>query len=282
MLKIFNTSIFIITLALQLVISKACFAELPQHAPVPGGVAVIKIIHSGVISAYYKNRQVLMKKSDGNLYAVVGISLSSKPGTKKIKLKTRNNTFTQTFSIKKKKYKSQHITIKNKRKVNPNAEDMKRIRKERKFITQALTHWQDNPIPTTRFIQPVKGIFSSPFGLKRFFNGQARRPHSGLDIAAPEGTPVIAPADGKIITTGNYFFNGNTVFIDHGQNLITMYNHLSEIIKPVGTIVKQGNIFAKVGKTGRVTGPHLHWSVSLNNTRVDPLLFFTPDRKTKK
>jgi murein DD-endopeptidase MepM/ murein hydrolase activator NlpD len=120
---------------------------------------------------------------------------------------------------------------------------------------------------------PVTAPVSSPFGLRRFFNEQPRKPHSGLDLAAAEGTPISAPASGKITDTGDFFFNGNTVFIDHGQGLVTMYCHLSKIDVEPGQTVNTGDIIGAVGKTGRVTGAHLHWSVSLNNTRIDPTLF---------
>jgi len=123
-----------------------------------------------------------------------------------------------------------------------------------------------------RFIQPVAGPYSSPFGLKRFFNGEARAPHAGLDIAAPEGRPVQAPADGVVAQTGDYFFNGRTVLIDHGNGLVSMLCHLSEIRVQKGQQLKQGEVIGTVGKTGRATGPHLHWTVSLNDARIDPLL----------
>ena len=123
------------------------------------------------------------------------------------------------------------------------------------------------------FDKPVQGPLSSPFGLKRFFNGQPRAPHSGLDFAVPTGTPIHAPAAGRVILTGNYFFNGNTVFVDHGQGLISMFCHLSEIDVSPGDQLVRGQILGKVGATGRVTGAHLHWNVSLNDTRVDPAIF---------
>jgi murein DD-endopeptidase MepM/ murein hydrolase activator NlpD len=122
------------------------------------------------------------------------------------------------------------------------------------------------------FIKPVSGVTSSPFGHRRILNDQPRSPHSGLDIAASTGTPVAAPAPGTVTITGEFYFNGNTVFLDHGQGLITMYCHLSEIKVTEGTQIERGEILGLVGATGRVTGPHLHWSVSLNGHRVDPEL----------
>jgi murein DD-endopeptidase MepM/ murein hydrolase activator NlpD len=119
---------------------------------------------------------------------------------------------------------------------------------------------------------PIKGKISSPFGLKRFFNDQARDPHSGLDIAAPEGKAIAAPANGVVAQTGDYFFNGQTVMIDHGQGIISMMCHLSKIEVVKGQMIKQGDVIGKVGQTGRATGPHLHWGMSINNARVNPLL----------
>ena len=121
---------------------------------------------------------------------------------------------------------------------------------------------------------PLSGRYSSSFGKRRVLNGQPRSPHSGLDIAAPEGTPVESIAAGRVAAVGDYFFNGQTVMVDHGQGLISMYCHLSEIDVALGEEVTPDSVVGKVGKTGRVTGAHLHLSVSLNNARVDPLLFF--------
>ena len=213
----------------------------------------------------------------GNWKAIVGIPLSAKVGTHELKVNGDGITTNYQFAVIDKEYEAQYLTIKNKRQVNPNAEDMARIQREKKLIAAAKSHWRDSASIPLDFIKPTEGPYSSPFGLKRFFNKQPRRPHSGLDIAAPKGTPIIAPAAGVVINTGNYFFNGNTVFIDHGQGLITMYCHMDSIDIEEGKQVDAGEVIGKVGLTGRVTGAHLHWSVILNNTTVDPMLFLAAD-----
>jgi murein DD-endopeptidase MepM/ murein hydrolase activator NlpD len=169
----------------------------------------------------------------------------------------------------------QRLTIENKRKVNPYKEDIDRIIRERNEMNKAFKSFENLAQPAVDFVLPAEGPISSPFGLKRILNDQPRNPHSGLDIAAPTGTPIHAPAAGRVTAVGNYFFNGNTVLLDHGQGLISMYCHMSETTVAVGDALSPGDLIGKVGKTGRVTGPHLHWSVSLNNARVDPNLFIS-------
>jgi murein DD-endopeptidase MepM/ murein hydrolase activator NlpD len=249
---------------------------LPRANPVPGGIAIIKLSSSNepAPQVYFRKRRVLVRRNETQWEAVVGLPLSIKPGQHKILLKsTPGKSITKEFSVSAKKYETQYITLKNKRMVNPYEKDIERIIKEKKIITASLKTWNHIPIVASSFILPVEGRLSSPFGLRRYFNKQPRKPHSGLDIAAAEGTNIKAPADGTIISTGNYFFNGNTIFIDHGQGLVTMYCHMNEIDIQPGQKVRQGDIIGKVGMTGRVTGPHLHWGVSLNNTRVEPELF---------
>ncbi len=255
-------------------------ANAAEHYPrpdsVPGGIAIVELgLHSPAPpSVYYGKKRVLVRRNGKQWEAIVGISLFTKAGVHELRIvSAHQKIYLRQFSVHSKKYKEQHLTIKNKRMVNPNAQDMKRIRAEKKLIDAALARWTPQAHVATRFIWPVKGIISSPFGLRRFFNKQPRKPHSGLDIAARAGTVIKAPADGTVITTGDYFFDGNTVLIDHGQGLITLYCHMSKIRVKPGMKVKQGEIIGKVGMTGRATGPHLHWGVSLNNARVEPGLF---------
>lgn len=255
------------------VLSTVNAQELPAESVVPGGIAIITIHTKEKPEAYFQDRRVMVVGSNDNWKAIVGIPLTEKAGTQSLIVKSNNLETNYQFEIHDKEYETQYLTIKNKRKVNPNKQDMSRIVAEKEIISKVKRHWRENEDVALQFIKPTEGPYSSPFGLKRFFNKQPRKPHSGLDIAAPKGTPIVAPADGVVINTGDYFFNGNTVFIDHGQGLITMYCHMDQISIKAGAQVKTGDIIGKVGLTGRVTGAHLHWSVILNNTTVDPLLF---------
>lgn len=271
-LSFFTNSLYAIPLSI------ADATTLPKTNAVPGGIVIVDLelnsnkTNSKTPVVFYKKKRVMVANNDGRWLGIVGIALTAKPGQHTLRIKGHNKPI--SFTVKPKKYAEQHITIKDKRKVNPNAEDMKRIRRERVRINSALKHWADSDEVNTRFVLPVAGELSSPFGLRRFFNEQARKPHSGIDIAAPEGTLIQSPAAGKVIESGDFFFNGNSVFIDHGQGLVTMYCHMSNIKVKPGKMVAQGEMIGAVGQTGRVTGPHLHWSVSLNNARVDPALFF--------
>lgn len=256
---------------------QALAAPFPRADSVPGGIAEIKLGDmTEKPAAYYGGKRVMVKREGDQWLALVGLSLATKPGTHTLRVHpAKGKTESLSFKVKDKKYEEQHITLKNKRMVNPYAKDLKRIRSEQARSRKAFATWDKARLAELDFILPVNGRLSGTFGKKRFFNGQPRRPHSGLDIAAPEGTPVKAPADGKIIETGKYFFNGNVIFIDHGEGLITMFCHLNRIEVKVGDEVKQGQEIARVGMTGRVTGPHLHWTVSMNNSRIDPGLFLS-------
>jgi murein DD-endopeptidase MepM/ murein hydrolase activator NlpD len=256
----------------------AATAELPQANPVPGGIAVIAVGPESALAPQvrYQGQRVLVARQNGSWQAVVGLPLTLEPGEQQLSVAEHGTARMLVFQVLPKEYETQYLTLANKRQVDPTAEDLKRIGREQLSINRAFATWSEQDPDDLRFDAPAPGRFSSAFGLRRFFNNQPRQPHSGLDIAAPEGTPVSAPAAGTVIEIGNYFFNGNTVFIDHGQGLISMYNHLSRISVKKGARVARGQRIGAVGKTGRVTGAHLHWTVSLNNARVDPMLFLSP------
>ena len=255
---------------------------LPAHAegflsrlldrPVPGGVAVVDLGDAAQRpAARYRDRPVLVLREDGRRWiAVVGLPLTVKAGREQLQL---DDGSTRSFAVAARHYREQRITLKNQQQVTPNAANLARIERELAVQNDAYRQFSARQPSNLLFDRPVNGPLSSPFGLRRFFNGEERNPHSGLDFAVPAGTPVKAPAAGRVILVGDYFFNGKTVFVDHGQGLISMFCHLSQIGVKVGDELARGAVLGKVGATGRATGPHLHWNVSLNDARIDPAIF---------
>ncbi|MBE9516119.1 MAG: peptidoglycan DD-metalloendopeptidase family protein [Proteobacteria bacterium] len=257
-------------------ISFANETSLPRHQPVPGGVATIKLDwkYDGRPQAYFNNEPLLVTRLQGTWYALAGIGLDVKPGDHDIQVNEKDGAISKyTIAVKDKKYPAQYLKIKNRRYVEPQKKDVERILREKDEIAVLLATFSPGSNNYYRLEKPVKGRLSSRFGLKRFFNGKPRRPHSGLDIAAKRGTAINAPLSGRIIGVGNYFFSGNIIFLDHGQGMITTYSHLNRVNVKPGQEVNTGDKLGEVGSTGRVTGPHLHWSVYLNKARIDPALF---------
>ncbi len=206
--------------------------------------------------------------------ALVGIALSTQPGEHSITVQTQDQAPRKlAYTVAPKRYQEQRLKVAPGT-VDLSPEDQARYQRERVHLAAVMATFSE-PVPNglLRMRVPVPGRRSSSFGLRRVFNGKARSPHSGMDIAAPTGTPVLAPLAGRVIDTGDYFFNGNTVWLDHGGGLLSMVCHLSAIDVKVGDALTTGQPFAAVGATGRVTGPHLHWSVLLNRAMVDPALF---------
>lgn len=248
---------------------------LPEASPVPGGIALLTLDGASeqAPKVYFGKRRVLVVPDGEGWQAVVGIPLSAKQGRHSITVEEATGTRQRhEFVVGSKDYPTQRLTIKDKRKVEPSAEDLKRIARERDITRTALRTWSDR-LPDLAFLVPVEGHRSSSFGLRRFFNDQPRSPHKGMDIAAPEGTPIKVPASARVLHVGEFFFSGNVAYLDHGSGVVTLYAHLSEIHVQAGQTLEKGDVLGKVGMTGRVTGPHLHWAVYLNGTAVDPALF---------
>jgi murein DD-endopeptidase MepM/ murein hydrolase activator NlpD len=249
-------------------------AALPKEARVPGGVAFVELPDQpSAPTALFDGRRVAVVKRNAKWVAVVGIPLDTQPGVQKLKVATAAGTNEVSFNVVDKQYRTQHLTIKNQRQVDPNPDDLKRINAEQQRSRAALRMFSEIETPTLQLLVPVPGTRSDSFGSRRFFNGQPRQPHSGMDIAAGKGTPIRSPAAGTVVEVGDFFFNGNTVYIDHGAGLVTMYCHLDRIDVKLGDVLAAGQQIGTVGATGRVTGPHLHWGVALNGAMVDPALF---------
>jgi murein DD-endopeptidase MepM/ murein hydrolase activator NlpD len=258
-------------------------SAFPRNDLKPGGVAVLAVAPSNSVKpkVIYQKKPVAVIKGKQNWLAVIGIPLSAKIGRHSVSVsQAAKKSIVKTFSVKRYPYRTQRLTIKNKNKVNPNKKSTKRIEREF-FLKKKLRKTYTASAPHFNFIRPTTGRDSGRFGLRRILNKQKRNPHSGMDIAAPQGRSVKATESGRVLFAGDLFFTGNVVYLDHGNGLLSLYAHLSKINVKKGQQVKRGQIIGKVGKTGRVTGAHLHWSVYLNGNAVDPSLFLAPKNTNK-
>ena len=258
-------------LLLSVALYSSSLLAFPHENPVPGGIAMVPIapLSGNTPIVQYEGNRVTVVPLESEWVALVGIPLAADAGTQQLNIA---NGQMLPFQIHAKQYKTQRITIKDKNKVDPDDESSQRIIREQALQQQLKTQFTEADAQLD-FIKPVPGRDTGRFGLKRFINNQPRNPHSGMDIAAASGTPVKATAAGRVLHTDDFFFSGNTVYIDHGAGVISMYAHLSAIKVEPGDVVQQGDIIGQVGSTGRATGPHLHWSVYLNGEAVDPALF---------
>lgn len=259
----------------QEIITNNC--EFPINSPYPGGVLSADVRNI----AFDFNQEIttsglkysLCRYSRNNSKILIPIPLDFKKNIIEI---MQGNALVYSEAIIEKDYRESRITISNENYISPNEDLLPRIRKEYELSRKAKNTFSLERLQDWQMIKPVKGIMSSEFGVKRFINDQPRNRHSGMDIAASEGTDVIAPLSGEIIIAENFFYKGNVVYVNHGAGLVSSYSHLSKIDVNKGDIVKKGDLIGLVGKTGRVTGPHLHWEIYLMGIAVDPEVFLNP------
>lgn len=247
----------------------------PRALQVPGGIARVALGSAAAMPIAREGDVPVMVQGDPDGWVVlIGIPLAAQPGTAHISVQQAGGQRVRdiAYEIAPKRYREQRLTVAPST-VDLYPDDEARYQRERTHLASVMAMFTE-PLPESMHMQvPVPGRRSSSFGLRRVFNGQPRNPHSGMDIAASIGTPVRAPLAGRVIDTGDYFFNGKTVWLDHGGGLLTMVCHLSSVEVKVGDRLKAGDRYCAVGATGRATGPHLHWSVILNRAAVDPALF---------
>ena len=202
--------------------------------------------------------------------APVGIDLDTRPATYHAEIAAGEDRTSYPLVVRARAFRTRHLTV-NPDLVNPPAEALARIDAEARELSDIWAHGQPQRLWSGPFVRPVPDEANSAFGTRSVYNGEARSPHSGADFLSPEGRPVKAPNAGRIVLAGARYFTGNTVIVDHGLGMFSLFAHLSEMDVKAGDTVAAGDLVGKVGATGRVTGPHLHWTVRVNGARVDPL-----------
>ena len=253
---------------------------LPRESAVPGGIALVRlgtaVPGAATPRAWLGEQRVWVSVEGGQWTAVVGLALDLPPGSHQLRVDAIEQERQVDFVVRPKTYPEQHIRLKDSSKVTLSPADEARAVAEIAEIQQFKRHWRSvgaEDAVEAQFVLPANGRLASRFGLRRFFNGEARAPHSGLDVAIRRGTPVNSTARGTVLAVDDYFFNGKTVFVDHGNGVISMYCHLDRMDVKPGDTLRKGQRLGLAGATGRASGPHLHWSMVLNGVMVDPALF---------
>ena len=225
------------------------------------------------IGKFLERKVRFFPAGSGTYAALLGIDMQDKTGLQELSVTItypdHTDQLSYTVLIMKEDYQIQHLTLP-KNKVDLDKKTLVRVKAEQKELKTAFESVGPHPLWEGTFIEPVRGRISGRFGNRRIINGQPRNPHSGEDIAAPKGTDVAAMNSGIVQLTIDHFFTGKGVILDHGVGLHSMYFHLSEVSVKKGQLVKKGQAIGKVGATGRATGPHLHWGVRINGSRINP------------
>ena len=255
-------------------------AQLLEREPIEvfqGEIVELKLSGTGltpVEAQLGKNKIRFYPAEDKNYTALVGIDLETKPGLVKVVVKGATKAgiiriIQLPIRVKTKSFQQESFSV------APQFDDLgpdllERIRQEQQQLDRVFATFTPEQMWERPFIAPVSSDITSPFGYRRIINGTPRAPHTGVDLRAPLGTQVLAANHGRIALTGDFFFSGKSVVLDHGGGLYTMYFHLSELTVDEGAEVSKGDVIGLSGMTGRVTGPHLHWGARINGARVDP------------
>jgi murein DD-endopeptidase MepM/ murein hydrolase activator NlpD len=253
--------------------------HLDYRALQPGEVLLLKVDEGRNISsasASFRGKKYPMAGDvdSGRIFTLIGLDLDLDPGIYPLKVVVQYaNGQTGSTAIdvivKPKAFPEEKLWVEEKF-VTPPGEVRERIQWESELLRSIYSISSDRWLGGGSFILPLEGRASNNFGKRRIFNNLPRSPHSGQDISSPSGTPVAASNSGRVVLAKDLYFSGNTVIIDHGLGVFTYYCHFSEILSERGDWVRSGDVIGRVGATGRVTGPHLHWSVRIAGSRVDP------------
>jgi murein DD-endopeptidase MepM/ murein hydrolase activator NlpD len=242
-----------------------------------GDIVAIKIPGAGLAAVEGRMGKATVPfypSPSGAYTALVGADLDAKPGVITLTIKGTTTTGTEhnsqvTLRIKPKSFKKESFSVASEfDQLSP--ETLERIRNDQEEFSRAFTSSAPQRLWEGSFLLPISSEVTSPFGYRRVINGTPRAPHTGVDLKAALGTPVVAPNHGKVALVGDFFFSGLSVVLDHGGGLYTVYFHLAEYKVEMGVPVSKGDVIGLSGMTGRVTGPHLHWGARINGARVDP------------
>lgn len=239
-------------------------------SPGPGDIMVVTVKKaSGPVEGTFKGKKVYFNVSKDSVKAVLGIDLFTEPGQYPLDIQAAGTALHYVVTVSKKDYPTQRLTLP-KDMVELSPENEARVERE---LKKMATIWpNENPLVWSgNFINPLEGEIGTIFGVRRIINKITKNPHSGVDVSGNEGDPIRAPNNGVVTLVDNQFYSGNSLVIDHGQGIYTMFFHLSKVLVRQGQQVKKGDTIALVGATGRATGPHLHWGVRIQGARVDPL-----------
>ena len=261
--------------------------SLSSEKLVRGGVVFIKIVKRGrdLPEVRWMNRKIsLLYRPDKNIYeGFIAADLDQKPGIEYLDLAFRPSGVKKHIKIKitEKDYGVRRLTLPD-NKVNLNKKDLARAVKEKAVMDRLWNASYPVPFWDASFIMPVDSEVIETFGKRSIINGQPRSPHTGVDLRGKRGTPVKASNSGEVIFTGDHFFTGNTVVIDHGAGIMSMYFHLDKINVNKGDKISRGDVLGNIGSTGRATGPHLHWGIRINDRRIDPLTLVEISKKLEE
>ncbi len=236
----------------------------------PGDIMLVTVKNAdGPVEGTFNKKKLFFNPAKKGSEAIVGIDLLTEPGEYDLDVTVNGAAIHRTVTVSKKKYPLQRLTLP-KDMVELSPENEARVEREQARVA-ALWPKQSDRLWSGDFVNPRPGKISSIFGMKRIINHIPKSPHTGVDVAAREGDPVVAPNDAVVVMVDVLFFTGNTVILDHGQGIYSMFFHLSKVLVEPGKAVKKGDVIGLVGATGRATGPHLHWGVRVEGARVDPL-----------
>jgi len=266
-------SIGIPTLASVVLAQRGLTVTHEARAIRPGEIVLLTIDTpepARIITVRALDREWPAYRDQGHWRALVGIDLDTKPGTYDAIVTAGGERDVERLVVTRRVFPTRRLSV-NPDLVHPPPDQEARVEREAQHLHELWDHSTPERLWTTTFVRPVPDEANSAFGTRSIYNGEARPPHTGADFLSPAGRPIKAPNAGRIVLADPQYFSGNTVIIDHGLGLFSILAHLSQIDVKVGELVTAGQIVGKVGATGRVTGPHLHWGVRDNNARVDPL-----------